>query len=86
MENDPVYLQETPFNNSLPGSFAFALLADATEEVNQPKAEVYILTCLPVLLINILVNSVAVLVIHKKEETRSNRLTMQKLKQAHKAR
>ena len=86
MKKDPVYLQQTPFNNSLPGSFAFALLADATEEVNQPKAEMYILTCLPVLLVNFLVNSVAVLVIHKKEETRSNRLKMQKLKQAHKAR
>ena len=85
MKKDPVYLQQTPFNNSPPGSFAFALLADATEEVNQPKAEVYILTCLPVLLVNLLVNSVAVLVIHKKEETRSNRLTKEKLKQAHKA-
>ena len=45
MKKDPVYLQETPFNNSLYESSSFALLAEATEEVNQPKAEIYILTC-----------------------------------------
>ena len=71
-----VYLQQRPFNNSLPGSSPFALLPEASEEVNQPKADVFILTCLPVLFLNLFVNSVAALVIHKKEKTRLNRLIL----------
>ena len=75
MESDIVFLQQKPFNASKVGSTpSFALLLDETEEVNQPRSNVYIFTCLPILCVTLLVNSLAVVVIRRKDKSCLNRL------------
>ena len=70
-----VFLQKTSFNNSdvdsFESSFVFLTL-EKTVEVNQPRDDVYIFTCLPILCLTLIVNSLAVVVIRRKEKTGLN--------------
>ena len=71
-----VFLQKTSFNNSEVDSFesnpSFILMRDKAVEVNQPRDNVYIFTCLPILCLTLIVNSVAMVVIRRKEQTGLN--------------
>ena len=76
MESDPLFLQQTSFNISGVNSFesSYFLTLDKTVEVNQPRDNVYIFTCLPILFLALIVNSLAVVVIWRKEQTGLNSL------------
>ena len=47
---------------------------ERTEEINQPREEIYIFTCFPLLLVTMIVNCLAVVVITRKERTSLNSL------------
>ena len=74
----PIVLQETSFNtsdiNSFGSSHSFTLMPEKTVEVNQPRDNVYFFTCLPILSITLILNSLAVVVIRRKEHSGFNRL------------
>ena len=76
MESDPVFLRQTTSNTSGVDSFetSFFLTLEKTVEVNQPRDNVYIFTCLPILCLALIVNSLAVVVIWRKEQTGLNSL------------
>ena len=74
----PVFPRKTHFNtsdiNSFESSRSFILMLEKTVEVNQPRDNVYIFTCLPILSITLILNSLAVVVIRQKEHCGLNRL------------
>ena len=76
MESESCFLQHKSFNTSNVDSFpsSFILTLEKTVEVNQPRDVVYIFTCLPILSIALIVNSLAVVVIWRKEQTGLNSL------------
>ena len=76
MESDAIYLHQPSFNSSDGYSFesSFFLTLDKTVEVNQARDNVYIFTCLPILCLALIVNSLAVVVIWRKEQTGLNSL------------
>ena len=70
--------ERTAANNSILYSFgsspSFILILEKTEGVNRPRDDVYFVTCIPILTINLILNSLAVIVIWQKEHTGLNRL------------
>ena len=73
-----VFLRRTYFNNSDFDCFesnpSFILILDKTVEVNQPRDNVYIFACLPVLFITLIVNIMAMVVLGRKEQNSLNYL------------
>ena len=49
-------------------------MLERTEEINQPREDIYIFTCFPLLLLTMIVNCLAVVVIMRKERTSLNSL------------
>ena len=76
MESESIFFQPTYFNTSQVDNFqsSFILTLEKTVEVNQPRDVAYIFTCLPILSITLIVNSLAVVVIWRKEQTGLNSL------------
>ena len=74
MGSEICFRQHKSFNTSHVDTFpsSFILTLEKTVEVNQPRDVAYIFTCLPILSIALIVNSLAVIVIWRKEKTGLN--------------